>query len=58
MWILVLIAININNAQDRPAWIELPFESEQACEVARDQIRYWIKFQNFRLEASCQPSLS
>jgi hypothetical protein len=58
MWFLILIAVNVNNASDQPAWVRIPFDSEPACQQAAANITYWVKFKNFEINAECQPSPS
>jgi hypothetical protein len=52
-WILLLIAMNINDPNDIPARVELQFNTEQECRQAADTLTYWVKFKQFKLEATC-----
>ena len=54
MWILLLIAIHINNPNDIPAKVQIPFESSAACESAKANMTYWIKFDNFKVVGECK----
>jgi hypothetical protein len=54
MWLMILIAVHVNNPQDVPARLTIPFESQQACESAIPRITYWVKFEQFKIEAKCQ----
>ena len=54
MWILLLIAVHINDSKDIPAKIQIPFESQAACEYAKTNMTYWIKFENFKVMAECK----
>ena len=54
MWILLLIAVHINNSNDIPAKIQFPFESQAACEYAKANMTYWIKFENFKVVGECK----
>lgn len=54
MWILLLIAIHINDSKDIPARVQIPFETQAACEYAKSNMSYWIKFESFKIEAKCQ----
>jgi len=54
MWILLLIAVHINNPNDIPAKVQIPFESQAACEYARTNMTYWIKFENFKVVVECK----
>jgi hypothetical protein len=53
MWILLLIAININNPKDIPGRISLEFTSQEACINSANTLQYELKFKNFRIEAQC-----
>jgi hypothetical protein len=54
MWILLLIAVHINNPNDIPARIQIPFESSAACEYAKANVSYWIKFDQFKVTSECK----
>lgn len=53
MWLLVLIAIHVNDVKDTPAWVTLRFDTLQACEQARASLDYDIKFRSFRVDSQC-----
>jgi hypothetical protein len=54
MWILILIAVHMNDPRDIPARIQIPFESQAQCEYARSNLTYWIKFENFKVTSECR----
>ena len=54
MWILLILAVNVNNAQDIPARITMEFHSQSECERAKSTMETWIKFDNFRVQSQCQ----
>lgn len=54
MWILLLIAVHINDPRDIPARVQIPFENQAACEQAQTDFTYWIKFNNFKVVAECK----
>jgi len=54
MWILLLIAVHVSDTRDIPARVQVPFESLEACESARANFTYWIKFNNFKVIARCE----
>ena len=54
MWLLVIIAVNINNPADQPGRITIEFDTEQACELARVSVKYWFKFEGFKVQSQCQ----
>ena len=58
MWFLILIAVNVNNVEDQPAWVRVPYDSEPDCRQEAANITYWVKFKNFEINAECQPSPS
>jgi hypothetical protein len=51
---LILIAMHINNPRDIPARVQILFDSQSACEAARDNMTYWIKFDNFKVVGECK----
>jgi hypothetical protein len=53
MWVLVILAVHINNLNDVPARLTMQFPSEQQCLTAVDSLEYDIKFKQFKLEATC-----
>jgi hypothetical protein len=53
MWILILLAININNPRDIPGKISLEFNSLEACIESVNSLQYNLKFKNYRIEAQC-----
>ena len=58
MWLLIILAVNINNPQDVPGRVSIEFASEQACESARVSVKYWFKFEGFRVQTQCQKQQS
>lgn len=54
MWVLLLIAVHVSDSQDIPARVQVPFDSHAACERARTDFTYWIKFNNFKVIAECK----
>lgn len=53
MWLLILVAVHINNPKDQPAWAHLSFKTEQECISALSSLEYWVKFQTFKVEGKC-----
>jgi hypothetical protein len=53
MWILLIIAVHLNDPTDRPAKLEMTFPTEQQCQAAADTLKYDLKFKQFKLEATC-----
>jgi len=56
MWLMILIAVHINNPNDIPGKINLQFQTQQQCEQALQSMTYWLKFDNFKVEGKCQKS--
>lgn len=54
MWILILLAININNPKDIPGRIELLYENENQCLYSLNTLTYELKFKNFKIEGQCK----
>jgi hypothetical protein len=54
MWLMLLIAVHINDPSDIPAKMTLEFPDQHSCEQAKSSLSYWVKFKNFKVEASCQ----
>lgn len=55
MYLLILLALNINNPQDIPGRVELTLPSLEICQQALDSLKYQLKFRNFRVEGHCEP---
>jgi|APCry1669189844_1035258.scaffolds.fasta_scaffold02986_6 hypothetical protein len=58
MWLLVIIAMNINNPADQPGRITIEFDTEQACIRAQHSVKYQFKFEGFKVNAQCQKQSS
>lgn len=54
MWLMLLIAVNINDPSDQPAKMSMEFPDQQSCEQTKSTLLYSIKFKNFKIEANCQ----
>lgn len=54
MWLMILIAVHLNDPTDIPAKMTMEFADQQSCEQAKSSLSYWVKFKNFKVEASCQ----
>jgi hypothetical protein len=53
MWILLLLAVNINNPQDVPGKVSIEFPTEQACQQAQATVTSWLKFDTFKVTTQC-----
>jgi hypothetical protein len=54
MWMMILIAVHINDPKDIPGKITLQFQTQQQCEQTLQSMTYWLKFENFKVEGKCQ----
>ena len=57
MWLMILIAVHMNNPNDIPGKITLQFQNQQQCEQALQSMTYWLKFDKFKIEGKCQKIL-
>jgi len=53
MWLLIIIAVHVNDPQDRPARLQMTFPTEQQCLEAAKTVDYELKFKQFKLETQC-----
>jgi hypothetical protein len=53
MWILIILAVHVNNPKDIPGQVTLEFPTQQACEQARTTMTSWLKFDQFKIEGKC-----
>jgi hypothetical protein len=53
MWILLIIAVHINDPNDIPAKMTLHLPNEKECMQAAKSLEYDLKFKQFKLEATC-----
>jgi hypothetical protein len=44
----------MSNPNDIPARIQIPFESQSQCEYAKSNMKYWIKFDQFKVTSECK----
>jgi len=54
MWLMILIAVHMNNPNDAPGKITLEFQTQQQCEQSLKSMTYWLKFEKFKIEGKCQ----
>lgn len=54
MWVLLILAVNINNPNDVPGKVSIEFSTFQECEQARNTITSWVKFDSFKIVSQCQ----
>ncbi len=53
MWILILLAVHVNNPRDIPGRVEIQMPSQQICEQSLQTMTYWLKFNQFKIEGQC-----
>jgi hypothetical protein len=53
MWILLLIAVNINSPNDIPAKVWLEFDTQESCEKSLSSLKVWLKFNSFKVQGQC-----
>ena len=53
-WILILLAVNMSNANDIPGRITIEFLTEQECNRALNTMTYKLKFDSFKVSAECK----
>jgi hypothetical protein len=54
MWLLVLLAIKINDPQDIPGRVTLEFPTEEACKASLKTMTFWLKFDSFKVIGHCE----
>jgi hypothetical protein len=60
MWLLIVMAVHLDNPQDIPGRVEIVMPSQEVCQQAITTIKYELKFRSYKIEAQCikQESLS
>lgn len=53
MWILLILAVNINDPKDIPGKVSIEFDSQVECEQARVNTTSWLKFDTFKVTTQC-----
>ncbi len=53
MWLMILIAVHINDSKDIPGKIILEFPEQTVCEQTLKSMTYWLKFESFKVEGKC-----
>jgi hypothetical protein len=54
MWLLILIAVQINDPSDQPGRVELQFADQKSCQQVLSTLKWQLKFKSFKIEGSCQ----
>lgn len=53
MWLLLILAVNINDPKDIPGRVTLEFATEAQCEQSRSTVTSWLKFDTFKVTTQC-----
>lgn len=53
MWLMILMAVHINDPRDVPAKMTLEFPDQQTCEQSAKSMTYWVKFESFKIDVKC-----
>jgi len=56
MWVLIILAVHINNPEDIPGRVTIKFETEQQCLKAKETLQYKLKFDSFKVTTECKKS--
>ncbi len=54
MWLLMIIAVHVNDPTDIPGRVTLEFPTQVECERARSTMTSWLKFNSFKVTAECK----
>ena len=54
MWLMILIAVHVNDPQDQPGKVELVFPDQQTCQQVLNTITWQLKFKNFKVVGECK----
>ena len=53
MWLMILIAVAINDPKDIPAKVMIEFPDQLSCEQSLRSMNYWVKFDSFCYFPNC-----
>jgi hypothetical protein len=51
---LLIVAVSISNAHDIPGRVSLQMDSQQQCEEKLATMKYWLKFDSFKVTGKCE----
>lgn len=57
-WILILLCVNITNANDIPGRVTLEFDTKEQCESSLKTMIYNLKFETFKVIGSCNENIN
>jgi hypothetical protein len=52
-WLLILVAVHVNNPADIPARLSIEFNTQAECKSAQSSLKTWIKFDTFKVVSEC-----
>jgi hypothetical protein len=58
MWLLILLAVHVNDPTDIPGRVELQFRDQRSCEEVLNSMKWNLKFKSFKVEGKCQKQYS
>ena len=58
MWMLILIAVHLNDPLDQPGKVELQFQDQKSCEQVLSTMTWTLKFKGFKVVGECQRKYS
>ena len=53
MWLMILIAVHLNDPTDIPGKVTLEFSDQISCEQSLKSMSYWLKFNSSKVEGKC-----
>ena len=54
MWILIILAVHLNDPKDIPGKVTLEFPTQVECERAKSTMTSSLKFESFKVISQCQ----
>ena len=54
MWILILIAVSINDPKNQPGKIELTFTDQRSCETSLESMTYTLRYTQYKIQGICR----
>jgi hypothetical protein len=54
MWVLLLLAVHINNPNDIPGRVMIEFQTQAECLKAESTVKYALKFDSFKVITKCE----
>jgi hypothetical protein len=53
MWLMILIAVHLNDPKDIPGRVTIEFPDQTSCEQSLKTITWSLKFDSFKVDAKC-----